>query len=667
MDAIRNTRLDPSEMPAPRRVGRTWLFADGTTIPIVSGGATPLDRPEVPEDLSTIDEDANLEVLEDSLVAYFDQEVDGGNAEAADLEALAEDIERVRTERTAREEAAAENAERIEAIRNRVHTPEASDDAEGDDDGDDDEGDDPGDGDDPEGSGDAGAEAETPELVTAGATRQPNRAARRASARETARRSGRPRVPGGGLITLAASADVPGYATGQAMNLTDVARGMHARARALSNGSPRVQVATANVPMEFQITSGMSAEAALEVIERASDPGRLNLMDLTAAGGWCTPSENSYELFALDGSTGLFDAPTIGISRGGINVPTYIEIDAADGALWVWTEDQDASVALTLSDIDVAANVATITTSEPHLLQAGDTVSITSSLPNLDGPYIVATVVDADTFTIATTGVANATDGTGSAIRQKGCYRIPCPEWIDYRLAAYGLCLAHGNLSDRAFPELTRRYVSLVLNAHLHRNSALQIASVISATHSDPVTVTAVGSDSYGELMSALELQIEDYRSEHKISRNVVLEVGLPTWTNAMLRSNLAMRQGVDLLAVTDAQLAAHFAARNVRPQFLEDFDPLYNGAAALVWPASIRFFIYPAGSIGIGNGGSIDLGVVRDSRLNATNDFTAAWSEQFWTLFRRGPKGRLVTATLNTTGVTGCCDTEITVEVPGG
>lgn len=640
---------------SPRRVGRTWVFPDGTILPVVAGGATELERPEVPEDLTTVDDP---EALEQSLVAYFDQQVDSGDAEAADLEAIAQDIEAVRAERDRRTAEDEENTARIEAARSRVH---ASDDDPDTDDDDDDDGDDPGDGDgDGDGDGtDASAERE-PEAVTAStAPATPNRAARRASARETARRSKRPTVPANtaGMVTLTAAADVPGYSTGQALDLTDVAKAMHARARSLSNGSPRVSVATAHLPMPATITKATSAEAALEMIEQLSDPSRLNLMDLTAAGGWCVPSENSYELLQLDGATGLFDAPTIGVTRGGINIPTYIGIDSADGALWVWTEDQDAAVALTLTDIDVASNVATITTSAPHLLSEGDFIQITSSsLANLSGPYVVASVTDADTFTIATTGVTDATNGTGTASRQKGCFRIPCPEWIDYRLAAYGLCLSHGNLSDRAFPELTRRYVSLVLNAHLHRNSALQIAQVISATHSDAVTVTAAGSDSYGELMSALELQIEDYRSEHKISDNVVLEVGLPAWANANLRSSLAMRAGVDLLSVTDQQFAAHFAARRVRPQFLEDFDPMWSGAAKTAWPTSIRFFIYPAGSIGVGNGGTIDLGVVRDSRLNATNDFTAAWSEQFWTLFRRGPKGRVVTATLDTTGVTGCC-----------
>jgi hypothetical protein len=46
----------------------------------------------------------------------------------------------------------------------------------------------------------------------------------------------------------------------------------------------------------------------------------------------------------------------------------------------------------------------------------------------------------------------------------------------------------------------------------------------------------------------------------------------------------------------------------------------------------------------------------VRDSTLNATNDFTAAWSEQFYQVCRRGPQGRKYTLALTIDGVTACC-----------
>jgi hypothetical protein len=348
----------------------------------------------------------------------------------------------------------------------------------------------------------------------------------------------------------------------------------------------------------------------------------------------------------------------VAIDRGGINIPGYIAIDSADTALWSWNEDQDETVVLTFTDIDIATNVATGTTSAAHNLAVGDTFYIgTSSNAQLVGKtFTVATVVDADTITFAATAT-DATNGTATAERRKGCIRVACPSWTEYRLAAYGLCLQNGNLMNQAFPELTRRYVDLVMNAHLHRMSKLWIDTIATATHTAAVTMTTVATDVFGETMSAVELQIEDYRSQHKISDNVVIEGLFPTWLQAQFRATLAMRAGVDMLAISDAQINAHFAARNVRPQFLEDYQPMWNGTARTAWPTTVDFIIYPAGDFVEGNGGTINLGVQRDSRLNATNDYTVAWTEDFRLMARKGPLGRKVTVpTLLTDGVTACC-----------
>ncbi len=486
--------------------------------------------------------------------------------------------------------------------------------------------------------------------LQAGLAGKPISVPRRAAASATARRAGRPTVDGRATrpIVITAAADLPGVSTGAVIDIAQVAKSMHEKARALSNGSARVPIARFDVPVEHDITKGMSNEAIADLLDSITAP-----QSLVAAGGWCVPSENLYDLFALDGQSGLLDLPTVGVSRGGLNVPSYIGIDAADGALWDWSEDQDEATALTISDVDVSSGVATISFSASHLLEVGDLIDVNVGT-SLDGPRTVASVTDADTVTVTATGVPDSSNGTGFATRQKGKFRIPCPTWTDHRLHGYGLTLEHGNLTDQSFPELTRRYVQLAMNAHAHRMSAVNIAKITASGNSDAVTVTAAGTDSYGEVMSAIELSAVDYRSEHKMSSNVILEVLLPVWIRENLRTTLAMRAGVDARAVTDAQIDAELAVRKVRPQFLEDYQPMWSGSRKTAWPASAVFTMYPAGNFVEGKGKTIDLGVVRDSRLNATNDFTAAWTEEFSLLARRGPKARKVTFTLSTDGVTG-------------
>lgn len=238
----------------------------------------------------------------------------------------------------------------------------------------------------------------------------------------------------------------------------------------------------------------------------------------------------------------------------------------------------------------------------------------------------------------------------------KPCLYIPCPEFTDYRLVAEGLCLTQGNLTDRAFPELTVRFVELAINAHLHRVSFAIINNI--AGTAVGVTMNAVDSSAAGSILHAIDVQVADYRSQYRMSVGTVLEAVFPLWTKEVVRADLAMRTGVALTNVSDADIDAHFATRKVRAQFVHDYQPMYTGAPAQAFANSIDFMVYPAGGYLRGDGGTIDLGVVRDSVLNATNDYTAAWTEQLYLVAQLGPAAREVTVNYGVDGVTGCCPT---------
>jgi hypothetical protein len=87
-------------------------------------------------------------------------------------------------------------------------------------------------------------------------------------------------------------------------------------------------------------------------------------------------------------------------------------------------------------------------------------------------------------------------------------------------------------------------------------------------------------------------------------------------------------------MCVPDAQIAQWFDCRNIRVQFVDDFQVRaagQPGAATPItrYPSIVNGLLYAAGTVARGNGMSLDLGVVRDSTLNAENDFTAAWMEE--------------------------------------
>ena len=524
---------------------------------------------QLPTEISTLSDEELTETL-DSLIAEFDELHDAGSTDIATLTEIAEAVDVVRAEIGAREEAASAAAEAVAALRDRLH-PVADSDPEDD-----------------ESDSDEVPEVEIIEAEAEPVLASSKPAPKAPSARAIRRMAPKVEAPAAEpMLTITAAADVPGLPTGATIDMLQLAKGMHDKARALSNGSPRVPVARFNIPNQFKVGADLAHN--LDVLEQVRNP-----QSLVAAGGWCAPSTTMYDLLGIEAGDGLIDLPTVQVTRGGLNVPGFLDISDAADALWTWTEADD-----------------------------------------------------------------EAAHDPSSPTGEKPCLRIPCPEFTDYRLVAEGLCITNGNLTDRAFPELTARFIALAVNAHLHRLSAAIIADIIAG--STAVTVAGPSSSAAGELLNAIDLQVADYRSQYRMSTNAVLEAVFPLWAREIVRADLAMRSGVDLLRVTDADVEAYFAVRKVRPQFVHDYQPLYNAAAATAWPATMDFLLYPAGGFVRGDGGAIDLGVVRDSVLNATNDYTAAWTEQLYLVAQMGPKAREVTVNLAVSGATGCCETPAT------
>lgn len=247
---------------------------------------------------------------------------------------------------------------------------------------------------------------------------------------------------------------------------------------------------------------------------------------------------------------------------------------------------------------------------------------------------------------------------TGAGV--KPCVRVPCPTFSEERLDCHGLCITAGNLTESAYPELIRNYLSLVMMAHRHIINQRIVADIVA--QSTAVTVTGTDLPITTQLLGAVELQAVDYREKFRMCDDDVLEVVLPRWAKGAIRSDIAKRTGTDLLAVTDAQIMDWFDQRRVRVQFITDWqvgsgDFPGQSAFRTSWPAAVQFLIYAAGTFVVGNGLDLDLGVVRDSTLNAKNDHTAAWTEECKLVAKIGHESRLVTVDFAVDGGTGAAN----------
>lgn len=539
----------------------------------------------LPEDLTSIG-DEELTTQEETLVGEFDALMADENLDDAGLARLTElgtNIQALRGEGERRVVAAEQRAATIAQLQEQIH-----------------------------GGEEAAAPAQTtevaveeeqtrePALVAGGATTTPRTPGRKlnpslAEIRQHAPAVAPPRNTNESV--LVASADIPGFTHASKIpDMTALVAAMQARAKTLPDGrGSHNYVPVAQMQRSFRHVLGPDAspEDIDRVIKDATDVDAL-----VAAGGWCSPSEISYDFYNIVCEDGLIDLPTIGINRGGIRFPVSPSFGdlVGDEALWTWTETQD---------------------------------------------------------------IAAATGTAQSGV--KSCGRVPCPTFSEERLTCDGLCLTVGNLMDDAYPELIANHTRLLFAAHAHKMNATWINRLVALSGTDN-TIGTAGSGVVAPLIGAISLAAIDYREKYAMCEDAVLEVILPRWIRAMARSDMRKRTGVDLLDFNDARLMSMLDAENVRVQWVNDWQVRAatfpgNTAPITAWPTSVEFLIFAPGTFVKGNGLRLDLGVIRDSTLNETNDFTAEWMEECWLIFKPGHESRRYSVNICADGTTGAND----------
>lgn len=414
-----------------------------------------------------------------------------------------------------------------------------------------------------------------------------------------------------GRLAVTAGVDIPGVARGKDLSFDELTEATIKAARGLpatrdGSGQERL-VASIRNEFEHVVDDRTSPGVIEELLKHLRRPEKIN--SLVAGGGWCAPSEIRYDFFNVAGVDGLVDLPTVGITRGGLQFPVSPSIADAFGTTglapfavafssgsdpWLWTESDDAA-------------------------------SVTGASP------------------------------------RKPTMRVPCPTFTNVRLECYGITLTAGNLTDDAYPEATANTLRLLLTAWQHAQNARIIQQMVSLSGTAITGIGGAGAPAFQTFMNGLDLAATDYRAKYAITDETVLEVVAPFWMQDVIAADLAWRPGVsDLLSVANAEVQRYAAARNVRVQWVNDWqvrgtNQFGNPTTPMTaWPTTCDLLVYAAGTFIKGNGLNLDLGVVRDSTLNATNDFTAAWSEECHLVARVGNESRRYTFTFAVDGAVG-------------
>lgn len=413
---------------------------------------------------------------------------------------------------------------------------------------------------------------------------------------------------------------------------------------------------------------------------------------LTAAGGWCAPSEILYDMCKLESTDGLLSIPEIQVNRGGLRWtlgPDWVDIFANTGFCFTEADDQASSYSLT-NEVQTATEGGAGLTSFTLTFDAQTTAAIVEPSTAVTVQAALEALSNINVGDIAVTGggqpfvytitflsggqyggtnvsqiTSTPTGGTGTVTMAttvaggaaggpKPTDIVPCPAFEENRLDVCGLTIQAGILLNRAYPEVVARYVSGALTAHAHRIATNVLAEMIAGSTAVTPTNVAADTAAISKVLSAIELQAEDMKYRYRMPRGTVLEAIFPFWARGVIRADLSRRQGVDMMNVTDAMIDKWFRDRGINPQFIYNFDNLGTLAGgAVVWPTTLRFLIYPAGTWVKGASPIITLSMLHDSTLNERNNFTAIFTEEAWMVMKMCHMSRIVSVPVCPTGAT--------------
>ncbi len=391
-------------------------------------------------------------------------------------------------------------------------------------------------------------------------------------------------------VAITAGADIPGYTAGSTINdMYEVASAMEKRIHSLRrvNGGDGEQHIVASVTTAYPEARTLSTDAE-------SNMAKINAVSgaqaLVASGGHAAPFEVKYDIYSIGSTTvrPVRDAlPRFQADRGGIRFVTPPTFAGGDYANAV-------GVWTAATDTAPYANVKT-------------SLTVTAAGEN----------------TVSTDAVT--------------------------------LQLQFGNLMTRAYPELIARHNELALVQHA-REAEDNLLAKISAGSTAVTTSNLIG---FGrDFLVQVRRAATAYRSRHRIDPQSRLKLIIPNWVYDAMAADLALSMpGDGTLSVSKSEIDGYLGNLNVDVVAHYD-DSSANGvfgaqsaAALLEFPDTFKWYLFAEGTFLFLDGGTLDLGIIRDSSLVGTNDYKM-FIETFENVAKVGIESLAVTSTINVNGV---------------
>lgn len=216
---------------------------------------------------------------------------------------------------------------------------------------------------------------------------------------------------------------------------------------------------------------------------------------------------------------------------------------------------------------------------------------------------------------------------------------------------AVTLQLQFGNLMTRAYPELIARHNELALVQHAREAEQYVLGKI----NDGSTAVTAGSLIGFGrDFLVTVRRAAVAYRSRHRIAQSTQLKAIIPDWVYDAMAADLALAMpGDNTLAVGRAEIEGYLAQLNVSLVASPDMTVFgAQGAAALLdFPDTFDWFLFAEGTFLFLDGGTLDLGIIRDSSLVGTNDYKM-FVETFEGVAKVGIESLRIRQTVNVNGV---------------
>jgi hypothetical protein len=245
---------------------------------------------------------------------------------------------------------------------------------------------------------------------------------------------------------------------------------------------------------------------------------------------------------------------------------------------------------------------------------------------------------DIATYADATMVWTEATDANPAGAT-KPVVQVVCGSPTTVYVDAIPTRLGFGNLTARFAPEQTAANIDLAMSqaARIAENNLLDL--IAASCVADLTSAPAIGA--MRGLIVSIRQVVAQYRSLHRIPRSVKFTAIFPDWLRDLLVADLAQELAhsqsdyYNALAVADDQIDEYLQSHGINPVYhIDGQDDSVSGGVAqvfgaqtteealLTFPDKMVWYIFPEGVFQFLDAGRLDLGVVRDSTLDATNDY---------------------------------------------